>query len=74
MIVGQWALFSAGIWCVVAFFAANDMLTDGREMGGRGAMLLLMAAMMRMSLMPVKKADRVIGETERIELLLAKRG
>ena len=67
------ALFVTGGWCAVSLFAAADVLS-AVKWGISGTVLLLVAAMMKMSLMPVLQADRVIREVKRIELLLAKRG
>jgi len=68
----QGALFVAGIWSAVNFFAASEPLS-AIKWGISGAVLLLMGGIMKMSLMPVMQADRVIREVKRVELMLARR-
>jgi uncharacterized membrane protein len=69
----QVIIFVAGVWCAVEFFAATEVLL-ALKWGISGAVLLLTALSMKMSLMIPMHADRVIRELKRVELLLARRG
>ncbi len=69
----QLLMLLGAIWCAVEFYAASTALA-AVKWGVSAAVLALMGGMMKMSLMPVMQADRVIREVKRIELLLAKRG
>ena len=73
VMVVQGAMFVAGVWCAVEFFAATDVLL-ALKWGLSGVVLILAAAMMKLSLMPVMQADRMIREIKRIELMLVVRG
>lgn len=66
----QAGLFLVGFWCAWRFFAATELLA-ALKWGLSGAVLLLMAGLLKMSLMPVMQANRVIREVKRLELLLA---
>jgi len=68
----QGALFVAGIWAAWRFFAATDLLL-ALKWGLSAAVLILMAGMMKMSLMPQIQADRVLRELKRVELLILHR-
>ncbi|MCP5038635.1 MAG: hypothetical protein GY945_13670 [Rhodobacteraceae bacterium] len=67
----QGAMFLAAIWCAVQFYAASEVLL-AVKWGISAAVLALMAGMMKMSLMPVMQADRVLRELKRVELMLAR--
>ncbi len=68
----QGALFVAGVWAAWQFFGATDLLV-ALKWGLSGAVLILMAGMMKMSLMPQIQADRVLRELKRVELLILHR-
>ncbi len=72
IMIAQSALFLVGVWCAVAFFQAQDVLS-ALKWGLSGATLLIMAGMLKFSLMPVMQGDRVIRELKRVELMLASR-
>lgn len=66
----QLTLFGIGIWCAVNFFNASDVLS-ALKWGLPATVSILMAAMVKFTLMPQMQADRVIREIKRVELLLA---
>ena len=68
----QVALFVLGAWAAWQFFQAGDALT-ALKWGLPAATLLLMAGMLKFTLMPVMQADRVIREVKRLELLLTRK-
>lgn len=65
----QVALFAVGVWCAFGFFAAGEVLEAVRY-GIPGAVLILMATSLKLSLMPQMQADRVIREVKRLELMV----
>lgn len=68
----QGAMFIIGVWCAVQFFQAGEVLL-AVKWGISGAVMLLMATSLKMSLMPQMQADRVIRELKRVELMLVRR-
>ncbi len=68
----QTVMFLASIWCAAQFFASSDVLL-ALKYGIAGAVLMLAALAMKLSLMPQIQADRVIREVKRLELMLARR-
>jgi len=68
----QALLFFVGIWAAWQFFAATEQLL-ALKWGLSAAVLLLVAAQMKMSFMPQLQADRVLRELKRIELLVLHR-
>ncbi|MBV7410529.1 DUF6768 family protein [Maritimibacter sp. DP1N21-5] len=72
LMAAQTALFVAGAWCAVEFYAATEVLSALRW-GMTGAVLLIVATSLKLSLMPQIQADRVLRELRRLELMLAKR-
>jgi hypothetical protein len=66
----QGAMFLGGVWCAIRFFGATDMLL-AVKWGISGAVLMLAATMLKLSLMPQMQADRILRELKRVELLLA---
>ncbi|MGB5872025.1 MAG: DUF6768 family protein [Albidovulum sp.] len=72
LMVTQTMMFIIGLWCATHFFAATDLLV-ALKWGLSGAVLLLMAVALKLSLMPKIQADRVLREVKRLELLLARR-
>ena len=67
----QTVMFFAGIWASWHFFQAAETLA-ALKWGLPAATLLLMAGMLKFTLMPVMQANRVIREIKRLELLLAR--
>ncbi|HHL20442.1 MAG TPA: hypothetical protein ENJ52_02825 [Aliiroseovarius sp.] len=69
----QAVMFFAGIWASWHFFQTDETLA-ALKWGLPAATLLLMAGMLKFTLMPVMQADRIIREIKRLELLLARKG
>lgn len=72
IMIVQALMFLVGVWCAVRFFGAVDML-DALKWGLSGAVLMLAATVLKLSLVPQMQADRVLRELKRIELMLAAR-
>jgi len=72
IMIVQSAMFIGGVWCAVQFYAATDVLV-ALKWGLPGAVLMLAATVLKLSLMPQMQADRIIREVKRVELLLATR-
>ena len=72
IMIVQSAMFIGGVWCAVQFFAAAEVLV-ALKWGLPGAVLMLGATVLKLSLMPQMQADRIIREIKRVELLLATR-
>jgi len=68
----QGAMFVAGVWAAWRFFGAVEVL-EAVKWGLSAAVLLLMAGMLKFSLMPQIQADRVLRELKRVELLILHR-
>ena len=68
----QTVLFIAGAWCAVQFFATSDVLT-ALKWGLSGAVLLIVATQLKLSLMPQIQADRILRELKRVELMLVRK-
>lgn len=68
----QITLFIAGVWCAVEFFNTDELL-PALKWGLSGAVLLLMAMQLKLSLMPQMHADRILRELKRVELMLARK-
>ncbi len=62
----QGTLFFVGAWAAWRFFQAADTLS-AIKWGLPAATLMLMAGMLKFSLIPVMQGDRVIRELKRIE-------
>jgi len=71
IMITQAILFLAGVWCAIYFFNTTDLLS-AVKWGFSGAVLILMATQLKLSLMPKMQADRVLREMKRLELLLAR--
>lgn len=71
IMTAQVAMFVAGLWCAVRFWGATDPVL-ALKWGLSGAVLILMATMLKMSLMPQVQADRVLREVKRLELMIAR--
>jgi len=68
----QGAMFVVGVWAAWQFFGTVEVL-DAVKWGLSAAVLLLMAGMLKFSLMPQIQADRVLRELKRVELLILHR-
>ena len=68
----QAVMFLIGAWAAWRFFQATDMLL-ALKWGLSSATLLLMAGMLKFTLMPVMQGERVIRALKRVELLLVSR-
>ena len=68
----QGAMFVAGVWAAWRFFGAVEVLV-AIKWGLSAAVLLLMAGMLKFSLMPQIQANRVLRELKRVELLILHR-
>lgn len=66
----QAALFLIGVWCAVQFFGAADALA-ALHWGLPAAVLIILATILKTSLMPQMQADRVLRELKRVELMIA---
>lgn len=67
----QTTMFLIGLWCAFRFFNATELL-PALKWGLSGAVLLLMATVLKMSLMPQMQADRILRELKRLELIVAR--
>lgn len=72
IMIVQILMFLAGVWCAVGFFASSEVLI-ALKWGLSGAVLLLAATALKLSLMPQMQADRVIREIKRVELMIVSR-
>ena len=68
----QGAMFLGGVYCAMQFYRATEVL-GATKWGITGAVLVIVATSLKMSLMPQMQADRVIREVKRLELLLLSR-
>ncbi len=66
IVITQAAMFLAGVWAAVRFFAAGDVLT-ALKWGLPAAVLLLGALILKLSLVPVMQANRVLRALHRQE-------
>jgi len=67
----QVAMFLIGFWCAYRFFYASEPLL-ALKWGLSGVVMLLMAIILKMSLVPQMHADRVLRELKRLELIVVK--
>ena len=72
IMLSQITLFFAGAWCAVQFFN-TDQLLPALKWGLSGAVLLLTALQLKLSLMPQMQADRILRELKRVELMLVRK-
>lgn len=70
IMVAQAVLFIGGVWCAIGFFDATDALT-ALHWGLPAAVLIILATILKTSLMPQMQADRVLRELKRVELMMA---
>ena len=68
----QTVMFIAAVWCAIRFFGATDVLT-ALHWGLPAAVLMILATIMKTSLMPQMQAERVLRELKRVELMIAQR-
>ena len=73
IMIVQSVLFLVGVWCIIEFFKAQDVLL-ALKWGLSGAVLFLTAGILKVSLIPVMQGNRIIRELKRVELLLARSG
>lgn len=66
----QITLFVISVWMGLKFFAAVDALT-ALKWGLPAATLLILATIIKTSLMPQMQADRILRELKRVELMIA---
>lgn len=67
----QVTMFVIGFWCAYQFFNASDLL-PALKWGLSATVMILMAIILKMSLVPQMHADRVLRELKRVELMVAK--
>ena len=72
LMIVQSVAFIAGVWTAWHFFNALDPVTQLRW-GLPSAVLLIMAAMLKMALLPRMETNLIIRELKRIELQIARR-
>ena len=70
LMISQTALFLMAVWTGWHFFAANDALT-ALKWGLPSATLMIVATILKTSLMPQMQADRIMRELKRVELMIA---
>jgi len=73
LMVVQGAIFIAGAWATVQFFAAENVL-DALRWGLPAATALLMSLIIKMAMWPTLETNRVIRELKRVELQIARNG
>lgn len=71
LMVIQGLMFVAGVYAAVQFFNASDAL-EALRWGLPSVVLILMAAMFKLTLWPSLQANRVIREVKRLELQIAR--
>ncbi len=70
IMVVQSVMFIAALFYLYRCYFATDLLLTMKS-GITGAVLLLMATQLKLSLAPQMQADRVIREVKRLQLLMA---
>lgn len=66
----QITMFLIGFWCAYQFFNASEVL-PALKWGLSAVVMMLMALIVKMSLLPQMHADRVLRELKRLELIIA---
>ncbi len=66
----QSVMFLIAVWAGWHFFAASELLV-ALKWGLSAATLAIVATVMKLSLIPVMQANRVLRELKRVELMLA---
>jgi hypothetical protein len=72
MMIVQMTLFLLAIWAGWRFFEATEMLV-ALKWGLSSATLVIVATILKASLMPQMQADRILRELKRVELMIAHR-
>ena len=72
IMITQTALFFLAVWTGWHFFAASDVLT-ALKWGLPSATLMIVASILKTSLMPQMQADRILRELKRVELMIARK-
>ena len=70
VMIVQSVMFLTSVWCAIRFFGATDTLT-ALHWGLPAAVLVILATILKTSLMPQMQAERVLRELKRVELLIA---
>lgn len=73
IMIVQVTMFVGAVWAGWRFFAADDVLT-ALKWGLPAATLVVLATIMKTSLMPQIQAARILRELKRVELMIAHRG
>lgn len=71
LMVTQAVMFLAGVYAAWNFFVATDILISVKW-GLPAAVLLLLAALLKLSIWPTIQTNRVLRELKRIELQIAR--
>jgi hypothetical protein len=69
IMIVQSLMFLAGLWCLIEFLNAADVL-PAVKWGISAATLILMATNLKLSLGPQMQADRILRELKRVELMV----
>ncbi|MGJ8571342.1 MAG: DUF6768 family protein [Hoeflea sp.] len=72
LMITQAVLFLLAVWTGWQFFSSADVLT-ALKWGLSAATLMIVATILKTSLMPQMQADRIMRELKRVELLIASR-
>lgn len=70
LMITQTVLFLLAAWTGWHFFTADDVLT-ALKWGLSSATLMIVATILKTSLMPQMQADRILRELKRVELMIA---
>jgi hypothetical protein len=72
LMITQTALFLLAVWTGWQLFSSADVLT-ALKWGLSAATLMIVATILKTSLMPQMQADRIMRELKRVELMIAHR-
>lgn len=72
LMIAQITLFLLAVWAGWHFFAATEILA-ALKWGLSSATLVIVATILKTSLMPQIQADRIMRELKRVELMIAHR-
>ncbi len=70
IMITQGLMFLIGLWCAWNCYVATDVL-PALKWGLTAAVLIIVSASLKFSLMPQMQADRVLRELKRVELMIA---
>ena len=73
LMVVQSLLFLMAVWAGWNFFTATEVL-PALKWGLSAATLMIVATVLKTSLMPQIQADRILRELKRVELMIAQKG